>query len=171
MAGLTFLQSPALTKFVYPFLLIFFIVFAVLEKTKVLGENKQINALISFVIGFIFVSAIFPKEIVSNLILFLAIAIVIVFVILLLWGFVMGEEGLKISGAPKGLKILIGVVIVIAVVCAVFWAAGIDVIGFFGNIFDKLFNSSWSSTFWTNFFFIVMVAAAIAVVLRTAKPK
>ncbi len=168
MAGLTFLQSPVLTKFVYPFLLIFFIVFAILEKTKIFGEErKQINALISFVIGFIFVSAVFPKEMVGNLILFLTIAIVIVFVILLLWGFVMGEEGLKISGAPKGLKIAIGIVIVLAVVVAVLWAAGIDA----GSFLGTLFNSSWSDSLWTNVLFILVVAIALAVVLRTGKPK
>jgi len=168
MAGLTFLQSPVLTKFVYPFLLIFFIVFAILEKTKLLGgdDKKQLNALVAFVIGFIFVSAVFPKEMVGNLILFLTIAIVIVFVILLLWGFVMGEEGLKIfSGSSKGLKIAIGIVIVVAVTIAVLWAAGIDVSG----LFDKLFHSSWSDAFWTNFFFVIMIAAALAVVLKSGK--
>jgi hypothetical protein len=166
MAGLTFLQSPALTKFVYPFLLIFFIIFAVLEKTKVFGDDKkQINALIAFVIGFIFVSAIFPKEMVGNLILFLTVAIVIVFVILLLWGFVAGEEGLKLSGAPKALKWAIGFVIVIAVAFAVFWAAGIDM----SSWFNTLFHSSWSDTFWTNFLFVIMVAAALAVVMKSGK--
>jgi hypothetical protein len=167
MAGLDFLQSPALTKFVYPFLLIFFIVFAILEKTKVLGDKKQINSLVAFVIGFIFVSAIFPKEMVGNLILFLSVAIVIVFVILLLWGFVAGEEGLKFSGAPKALKWGVGVVIVVAVIFAVFWAAGIDTL----NFIDKLFSSSWSDTFWTNVFFVIMVAAALAIVLTGGKAK
>jgi len=163
--ALEFLQSAALTKFVYPFLLIFFIIFAILEKTKVFGEDKkQINALIAAVIGFIFVSAVFPKEVVSNLMLFLSIAIVIVFVVLMLWGFVMGEEGLKIfSGSSKGLKIAIGVVIIIAVVIAVCWAAGLDTLGFFST----LFNSSWSDSFWTNAIFIVMVAAALAVALKS----
>ena len=163
-AELTFLQSPILTKFVYPFLLIFFIVFAVLEKTKVFGESKQIDALVAFVIGFIFVSAIFPKEMVGNLILFLTIAIVIVFVVLLLWGFVSGGvEELKFSGAPKGLKWAVGVLIIIAVTIAVLWAAGVDT----GNFFDNIFRASWSSTFWTNFLFIISVAAALAIVLST----
>jgi hypothetical protein len=168
MAGLTFLQSPVLTNFIYPFLFIFFVFFALLEKLKVFGEDKkQIHALIAFVIGFIFVSAIFPKVIVNNLILFLAVAIVIVFVVLLLWGFIAGEEGLKLSSAPKGLKWGIGIVIVLVVIFAVFWAAGIDTIGFF----DKIFHSSWSNTFWTNAFFIIMVAAALAVALGTGKKK
>ena len=163
------LQSPILTKFVYPFFLIFFIIFAILERTKVFGEEKkQLNALISFVIAFIFVSAVFPKEIVANLILFLTLAIVIVFIVLMIWGFIMGGESLNVfSNTSKGLKWAIGILIIIAVVIAVIWAAGVDTEGLFG----KLFNSSWSESFWTNVLFIVMVAIALAVVLNTGKGK
>lgn len=165
-AEITFLESPVLTKFVYPFLLIFFIIFAILEKSKIFGEDKkQINALIAFVIGFIFVSAVFPKEMATNLILFLTIGVVVVFVILVLWGFVMGEEGLKFSTMNTGLKWAIGIAILIAVTLAVLWAAGVDI----SNFLDNLFNISWSSTFWTNFVFIIVVAVALAVVLRTGK--
>jgi len=170
MAGegeITFLQSPVLTKFVYPFLLIFFIIFAILEKTKIFGEGrKQINALVAFVIGFIFVSAIFPKEMVSNLILFLTIAIAIVFVVLILWGFIMGEKGVNIfDEAPKGVKWAIGIFILIVVAIAVLWAAGIDT----ANFVDRVFNASWSDTLWTNLIFIILVAIALAIVLSTGK--
>lgn len=158
----TILQNPILTKFVYPFLLVFFILFAILEKTKILGENqKQINALVSFIIGLIFVAAVFPKVIVSNMILFLTLAIVIVFVVMLIWGFVSGGgDFFNLAKAPKGLKWIFGAVIILAVIIAVFWAAGIDT-GFLG----KLFNSEWSSAFWTNFFFIVVIVVALAIVL------
>lgn len=164
---LSFLQSPVLTKFVYPFLLIFFIVFAILEKTKIFGDDrKQINALIAFVIGFIFVTAIFPKEMVTNLILFLTIAIVIVFIVLMIWGFIMGGEGVKVfENSPKGLKWAIGIFIILVVTIAVLWAAGVNI----STFFDRLFHASWSGTFWTNLIFVVLVAAALAVALTTGK--
>jgi hypothetical protein len=160
----TVLQSEILTKFVYPFLLVFFIVFAVLEKTKVLGDEKrQLNALVAFVIGLIFVGAVFPKLVVANMILFLTVALVVVFVVLLLWGFVAGDikEGFKVG---KGLKIFLMIVIGIAVVIAVFWATGVG-----GGFFDFLFSSSWSNVFWTNFLFIVVIAAALALVIWKSK--
>src|SRR3989344_6435799 len=101
------LQHEALTDFVYPFLLVFFIVFAILEKTKVLGsEKKQINAFVAFVIGLIFVAAVNPKIIVTDLVLFLSVALVIVFVVLLLWGFVSGSEA-KFGEGNKALKAII----------------------------------------------------------------
>jgi hypothetical protein len=166
-AEVTFLQNPVLTKFVYPFLLIFFIIFAILEKSKLFGDDKkQLNALIAFVIGFIFVSAVFPKEMATNLMLFLTIAVVVVFVILVLWGFIMGEGGLKIfDNSSKGLKWAIGIFIILVVTIAVLWAAGVDI----WRIFNNIFNMTWSSTFWTNVVFIVLVAIALAVVLRSGK--
>lgn len=165
----TILQNPVLTNFVYPFLLIFFILFAVLEKSKLFGDKKtQINALISFVISFIFVTAVFPKQVVGNLMLFLGIGLVVIFVVLMLWGFIMGEGGLKIfENSPKGLKLAIGIFIIIAVFFAVLWAVGVDT----SSYFDKLFASSWSSKFWNNFVFIVLVVVALAVMIATSKSK
>ena len=159
----TILQSEILTKFVYPFLLMFFIVFAVLEKTKVLGdEKKQLNALVAFVIGLIFVGSVFPKLVVANMVLFLTVSLVIVFVVLLLWGFVSsGDKGFEIS---KELKTFLFIILGIAVVVAVFWAVGVG-----GGFFAFLFNSSWSNAFWTNFLFIVVIAAALALVIKGSK--
>ncbi len=163
MAVETILQSEILTKFVYPFLLIFFIVFAVLEKTKVLGDDKkQLNALVAFVIGLIFVGAVFPKLVVANMILFLTVALIVMFVVLLLWGFISsGDKGFEIS---KGLKIFLFIVLGIAVVVAVFWAMGVG-----GGFFDFLFSSSWSNAFWTNFLFVVIIAAALAWGITSSK--
>ncbi len=159
----TILQHPVATKFIYPFLLMFFIVFAILEKTKVLGDKKQINALVAFVIGLIFVSAAYPKMVVGNMVLFLTIALIVVFVALMLWGFIAGEDGLKFKSAPPALKWAIGVIVVVGVFLAVLWASGLG-LGFFGNLFGEN-----TKAFWTNAFFIVMIAIALAVVMATDK--
>jgi len=145
-------ESPILVNFVYPFCLIFFILFAILDRTKIFGEEKkQINALVAFIVAFIFVSAVFPKVIVSNLILFLTIALIVVFIVLLLWGFIMGGDSLKIfENSSKGFKIFVGVLIAIGVTIAVLWAAGVDASGLLG----KLFQSDWSESFWTNVLFL-----------------
>jgi hypothetical protein len=164
MAVDTILQHWIFTKFALPFLLIFFIVFAILEKTKVLGENKQINALVSFVIGLIFVSLAYPAEVVTNMVLFLTIALIVVFVTLMLWGFATGKD-LKIDFlGSSGAKIAVGIVILFAVVIAVLWATGIK-----GGVVDLLFFQSWSSDFWINVIFVVAIAGALALVLRNGK--
>ena len=164
MAQEIFLQNYLFTKFILPFLLVFFIIFAILEKTKIFGdEKKQVNALVAFIIGLIFVSAIFPKEVVSNLILFLTVAIIVVFVTLLIWGFVTGGEA-KIG---DGTKKIAAVATIIAVIIAVLWAFGVK-INAVNNVFDLLFDQPWSNTFWTNALFLIVMAIAIAYIMRTS---
>lgn len=162
MVEQTILQHWIFTKFALPFLLVFAIVFAILEKTEVLGKDKhQVNAIVAFVVGLIFVGAAYPKEIVGNLILFLTVAIVVVFVGLLLWGFVSGG---KAEIGDSKVKWVAGGAVTIAVIIALLWASGTQ-----GGIFDFLFGQSWSASFWTNVLFIVIIVAAIAIVVYTSK--
>ncbi len=161
MAQEIFLQHWIFTKFALPFLLMFFVVFAFLEKTKLLGDDKkQLNALIAFIIGLIFIGFAYPKEIVENIILFLTVAIIIIFVILLLWGFVStgSKEGFELE---SWMKYSLWGVISIAVIIAVLWATGIQ-----GGVIDLLFYQTWSGTFWTNILFVAAVAGALALILK-----
>jgi len=165
----TILQHWIFTRFALPFLLIFFIVFGILEKTKLFGpDKKQLNALIAFVIGLILIGATSPTLTISNLILFLTVAIVVLFVALLLWGFVAGEKGLKFEEAPKALKWFIGIVIIVAVIIALLWALGTEVT-VFETVSDFLFKSGWSKNFWTNLSFVVVIIIALVLVLRKTK--
>ena len=154
----TILQHWLFTRFAFPFLLVFFIVFAILEKTKILGENKkQLNALIAFVIGLIFIAFAYPVDVVNNLILFLSVAVVVVFIAMITWGFISGETKIE----SKGVKIGALVVVIIAVVIAVLWATGA-----YDPLTTWLFKQAWSGTFWTSVFFIVLVAVALSLVLK-----
>ncbi len=162
MAETTILQHWLFTKFAFPFLLVFFILFAILEKTKIFGEDKkQLNALLSFVVSLIFVGAVFPKLVVENLILFLTVAIVIVFVGLLLWGFIIGGDA-KISN--DAVKWVFGVVLVLILIGAVLWATGVS-----GTVFNFFTGGILGKSFWTNLIFIIVIAAALAVVLKAGK--
>jgi len=156
----TILQHWVLTSFVYPFLLIFAIVFGLLEKTKLLGEKKQLNAIIAFVIGLVFVAAVDPKLIVENLIMFLSVAIVIVFVVLLIWGFITGKEP---SFESKPIKIIAIIVACLAVLIFLFITTGI-----WDTVTDTLFRQDWSGDVWTNIIFIVVIAAALALILKNS---
>ena len=127
------LQKPIFTDFLYPFLLMFFLVFAVLQKTKLLGDNKskQLDAFISLIISLIFVGAVFPMIMVENLILFLTVALVVLFVGMLLWGFMTGKSGVIEN---KGMKIFLGTLLFISLILVLIWAVGLE------GIFEKAFN-------------------------------
>ena len=148
----------------------FFIVFAILDRSNLLGKDKkQLNALVALVVGLIFVAAIFPKMVVGNMVLFLSIAIVVMFVGLLLWGFVSGKSGE--ASSLLGTKTLkwMGALIIIAVICAVLWATNSG--AWLEKIFDWLVYSDWSGRVWTNVLIIVLVVGAVAIVIgKKAKP-
>jgi len=162
-----FLQYPIFTRFILPFILVFALTFGILEKTKVLGESaKKLNAIVSFVIGLIFITILSPTVVLSNLVLFLSIALVIVFVIMVIWGFFSGEGKMEIlNGGKPGLKIAMFVILLIAVLFGVLWAFGVSLPTAGNNLVTALFNQPWSSNFWTNVIFGVLVAAALALVL------
>lgn len=160
MAETILLQHWIFTRFALPFLLVFFILFAILEKTKILGEKKQINALVSFVIGLIFVGFIFPVDVVTNLVLFLTVALITMFIALLIWGFVGGKPVIE----GKITKGIFAVFLIIAIIGAVLWATG-----FYSDVFNWLFKQAWSNSFWTNLLFIVAIAIAVALVLKSSK--
>ena len=77
----TIFSSPIFLDIILPFLLVFTLVFAILDKSKLLGEGKkQINAIISLVVGLILIGFPFARNIVVNLIPFLVVSLVILFV-------------------------------------------------------------------------------------------
>ena len=163
MPDATIFQHYIFLEFILPFLFMFAIIFAILEKTKLMGEDKkQVNAIIAFVIGLIFVSAAFSKHVVNELVLFLTIAIVVMFVFLILYGFVASDkEGLKVV---NWVKWTFGILAGIGVVIATIYATGVD---FF--LLDMLFNQPWSGKVWTNVAFVVVAVIAVVVVLKGGK--
>ena len=103
--------------------------------------------------------------IVGNLILFLSVALIMMFVILLLWGFVSGGEmKSEIFGNSKWLKWVIGIVIILGVFVVVSISAGVN----FGGVLGFLFNSNWSESLWSNILFIALIAIALAVAIKSS---
>jgi hypothetical protein len=160
------LSSDIFVKGVLPFLLVFVLVFAILERTRILGEGKkQINAIIALVIGLMLIAFTYPTGIITKLVPFVAVAVVIIFVFLLLYGFVASDnkEGLKLH---KGIIIAAGIVIVIAVIIAVLWAT--DSLDY---IKDAFTNENWGTSLLGSVLLIAAIIAAVAIVLTTSGKK
>lgn len=152
MAYETIFSTP-LGQLVLLFLLMFTLVFAILQKTEILGKGKkQIDALIALAIALLVSGVGSVLDFVQQIIPFLAIALVIILVFMLLLGMLFKEGTFDI---PGWLKVTFGIIIFIALVIAVLiFTKGWDYItSWFGN------NGNWGN----NIVLIVVIVVAMAI--------
>ncbi|MDP3881514.1 MAG: hypothetical protein Q8Q31_01410 [Nanoarchaeota archaeon] len=90
------------------FLLVFVVIFAILQKTKIF-ENKWLQLFISFLFSTIFVSFVGARDYVINVIPWFAVMVVCLFLILFLISFV----GKPLEGWNKGIGIMFVVALIL----------------------------------------------------------
>ena|SRR3989344_1222582 len=160
----TIFTSNLVVETILPFLLIFTIVFAILEKSKILGDGKrQIDAIVALAIGLLFIAFGSATDIVVRMIPILGIALVVILIFMILFGSLYnGKEEFKLHKYLKlAIAILIGIVVAITVLIL---TGGLDYVTAFlyGDNTGLLING---------FFIIVVVVAIIAVVVGGKEKK
>ena len=85
LTGLSFFNP------IFTFVLLFVIVFAILQKTKILGESNAIQAIVSIVLSLIFVSVTDVRGYVESVIPGFAVLVVALFFVLFLAAFGLGK--------------------------------------------------------------------------------
>jgi cation transport ATPase len=158
------LQSLGLYEIILPFLLIFTIVFAILEKTKIFGtdNNKEpktkINAVVSLILGLLIVNQF---EIVNRLNLFLpkvSLFIVIAVMFLILLGIFGAQVSSGISGIFFGIAALISLLVI-------YWSLSPSI----GLDFGSSPLESWFYTNSSTIIFLFIIGIIIWAVV--SKPK
>jgi len=158
----TIFSWPIFSEIILPFLLVFTLIFAILEKGKILGEDKrQLNAILSLAVALLLLVFDYPREIIGKFVPFLAVAAVVLLVFMLLYSFIGGTDK---GDLPKGLKITIGIIIGIAVIVAVLWSAGV-----WGDVYNFFSAGKWANEVWMNIIFVGIVVGAVAAVIASAK--
>jgi hypothetical protein len=153
----TILSSALFREIIFPFLLVFAVVFALLQKSEVLGKGKkQTDAIVALVVGLLVVSVGYATDVITNLIPFFGVALIAILVFLLLWGMVYKEGTFDV---PNWVKIAAGIIIFLSVLIALLYFTGA-----WGYLMDK-FNVGDSNVLFANVIFIVMIIAAVAVVV------
>src|SRR3989344_416345 len=110
------LQEIGVFDFLLPFLLIFSIIFAALEKTKILGEDKtNINVIVSAIIGML---VLIQPGIIQTINLFLPRVSLIIVVVLMGLLVIAVLAGKKFEGLKGGLLSFAVIIALIAVVLA-----------------------------------------------------
>ena len=123
---------------ILPALLVFAIIYGILMKTKVLGENQWINMLVSVMTAIIFVALVKAVNFTNEFIPLMSIVLVIVVFMFMLFRFV-GVEGLAKGGGKIALAV-IGAIIVLVISTVAFkkvfttsYAKIIDALSGFGT--------------------------------------
>ena len=158
--GFTILSSPFFVEGVLPFILVFSLVFAVLQKSKILGEGKnQLDALVAFSVALLTIAFANAVSLIVQLVPVLAVGLVVLLVFMVMWGmaFKNGE-----FAVPTSVKMVIGILAAITVVSALlYYTDSVDTITDFFDTSD--------SNLWNNILFIVLVVAAAVVVMSFSK--
>jgi hypothetical protein len=99
----------------------FVVIFALLEKTKLLGDDKRnANLIVSLIIGILFIGVQSAVGFTLKIIPAVAVLIMILLCFWLIFGFIYsGATGLK------GFHIALGIVFAIAFIVIILWATGI----------------------------------------------
>jgi peptidoglycan/LPS O-acetylase OafA/YrhL len=155
------LEHPIFTEMILPFSLIFVLAFAVLQKSKILGDDKQqIDAMVSLVIGLLLIGVPVARDIVVGLMPWLAVGLATMLVFFLLYGFVAGD--LTNENMPKNMRNTFGALAALFTI-AVLW----NVTPLGGWISDWVSKGD-SSYIWTS---LVTIAVIIAVMVVAVKGK
>jgi len=143
------LQSYGFYEFFLPFLLIFSIVFAVLQKIQVLGNKKGVHIVVSLAVGLLAIQNSFVVFLINNFLTNIALVIVLIIMFLVILGLLVGEQ----VGATKINWIIMGVALV-----GIFWALFYD---FFAGtwVLPQLFtmNSASQGSLLTILIFVVVI--------------
>lgn len=142
---------------ILPFVLVFVLLFALLQKSKLLGEGKaQIDALISLAVALILVITPVARDFIVAFMPWLAVAVSVILVFLLIYAFVGG------STSDKWVKVVFGILGGIFVIAVVIYAGGL-----WGGI--KNFFTGESSNIWGNVIMVVIVLAVLFVAIFSKK--
>ncbi len=99
---------------IFAFVLTFVLAYAIIAKTKILGENKAINAIISLIIGIIFLTFTGVREFLINITPWFAVLLTILFFFFLIIGFMIKSDDWSKYTKPTTIVfiILLGIILI-----------------------------------------------------------
>jgi len=154
------LENPIFTDMILPFILIFVLVFAILQKSKILGEDKQqIDAMVSLAIGLILIGVPIARDIVVGLMPWLAVGLAAMLVFFLLYGFAAGDLTNEIN-MSKGMRNTFGVLAALFTLSIIWFITPLG-----GWIYNWL-SVGESSDIWVSGIMIAVILGVMVVAVK-----
>jgi hypothetical protein len=156
---MAFFTSPIFVEGILPFLLVFVVVFAILQKSEVLGKGKaQIDALVSLALGLLLLGVPAARNFIVNFVPWIAVGVVVLLVFLILYGFVGG----KLDGNAKWMKITFGILAGIFILALVIY---------FSGAWENFAAFNISEDTRSTIFMVMIIGGAIWIVLAATAEK
>lgn len=157
-----FLGKLGVYDIVLPFLLVFTILFAILEKTKILGvekidgkeiTKKNINAMVAFIVAFLVIASTQLVAVINQVMANIVLLLVLAICFLLLVGVFMGSKEFTLEQYPTWLKffmilMFLGIVVIF-----------LNALGWLNKVWD--FLSQWDAEYVVTIVFLVIIIGFI----------
>lgn len=143
---------------IFAFLLVFIVVYALLFKTKILGDSQPIMLFISFILSSFFIVQTSLVEFVKITSAWFVVGVIIVFFLVVLLGFLPGKAPLEFLSKGNWFSwTLFGVIVVFFIISA-------------SSIFNRVVNwgivRSWFSSEWFGMILLLLIAGVVAWKIR-----
>lgn len=123
---ISLLGNEFFTNVILPFILVFTVIFAILEKVDILGKKKDIHAIVALVISLIAIGVPAAVGTLQKFIPLIAVILIILFAWMLVFGFAGGRVGVEwSSGLKKFFMIFLGIVLLAAATWAITSSTGV----------------------------------------------
>ncbi len=166
---ITFLAEIGVYDVILPFLLVFTILFAILEKTKILGVEKQgehtyskknFNAVVAFAVAFFVIASAKLVSIISEVMANVVLLLILAVSFLLLVGSFAKDEEFFLKDSPWVTFFMFFMFIGIVVIF-------LNALGWLQYIFDlfRFWRAEWASTI----IFLLIIVAFIVYIVREPK--
>ena len=173
--AIEFFREFGLFDIVLPFLLIFAIMFAVLEKTRILGvnkvdghdiPNKNLNAMVAFVIGMLVVAASNIVGVLNEALPNIILLLVVVISFLVLIGSLQKTGEMDLGETHKGYSMFFGFVILLGVLFIFLGAIRNDGGKSWLEIAFNWIAQQWQGPVFTSIIIVIIAVVAIAWLTR-----
>ncbi len=156
---------------ILPFILVYAIVFAILEKSGIFakkdndgkdlleGQTKNINSIIAFVFGLFVVASIQTVLFIESFIVNITIFIIFILVVLVLLGFIFGDKYGELLDNKYVKWTVAGVVLLVAT------AVLITILGVWDWVKDKWDNTSFGGSGTSDTFTTILIILALGFVM------
>ena len=168
---ITFLGKIGVYDVILPFLLVFTIVFAILEKTKVLGTEKvegksltkkNLNSIVAFVVSFLVIASTKLVSVINQAMADMVLLLILVVCFLMLVGVFFGSKEVTLENFPGWTKFFM-VVMFIGIV--LIFLNALDWLQYVAALFIY-WDSQWASAI----ILLIVVLAFMVYITKDSKP-